>query len=214
MGGKLLTLSIALLLGGCAARLPVEERVAPSLATPSTLLAAVPAPQDDVWGSGPRLSMVNVSLVPCGLECGEAEEEEEFKRHEVAVFVGFTAERGEGGPTIGLDYTYWINERFGVGPFVDYVAGELQALAFGAGVWFRPFGRVQDLAFSVAPGMDITREEEHGETSWEASALLRLGVVYGFSVGRGFRLLPSFYVDLIAPDKQAYVMGLSIAKEF
>jgi len=170
-------------------------------------------PDDEVTRSDRRLIRSQVCFVPC--EGARCEGEEEFKRHEIALFLGYTAERGEGGPTIGLDYTYWINERFGVGPFVDFVAGEIDAFALGAGVWFRPFRRAGDLSLYVAPGLDIVHEEEHdGERSWEVKALLRLGVVYGFDAGGGIRLVPSFYLDVFSPDEQAYVVGLTIAREF
>ena len=67
--------------------------------------------------------------------------------------------------------------------------------------------------------MDISHEREEGdhgeegERSWAVEPLLRLGVVYGFDLGRGFRLDPSFYWDLIYPDKQAFVLGLTFGKE-
>jgi len=207
-----LVLSIALLTGGCAAQIPLDQPEPTAALATGTLLTAVPAPKENVAESGRRLSMVNACFEPCEPECAEAEEK--FKHHELALFVGYTFERGDGGVTLGLDYTYWFTERFGVGPFLDYVAGDIEALAVGAGVWFRPIRRLENLALYVAPGLDIVHEEEHGEKSWEVKALLRLGAVYAFPVGRGFRILPSFYVDLIAPDTQAYVMGLSIAKEF
>ena len=89
------------------------------------------------------------AFLRCGLEpdCERREPEEGFERHELAVFLGYTFERGEGGATVGLDYAYYVNERFGVGPFFDFVAGEVDAFAVGAGVWFRPFRRLEDLGF-------------------------------------------------------------------
>ena len=228
---NLLIVTLALLSGGCAARTPLAQREAAATPATPSLLASVPAQEDWNTPQGKRLRMVHAcaafvergGAAPVGadlveeshVEAGRAEEREEaFKRHEIAIFVGYTFERGEDGATIGLDYAYWFNERIGVGPFVDYVAGDIEAFALGAGIWFRPFRRAEGLAFYVAPGIDITNEREHGKRSWETNALLRLGGTYGFTVGRGLRLLPSFYVDLIAPDKQAYVFGLSIGKEF
>jgi hypothetical protein len=228
---NLLIVTIALLSGGCAARTPLAHREAAAAPATPSLLASVPAQEDWNAPHGKRLSMVHAcaafvergGAAPVGedlveesrVEAGRAVEREEvFKRHEIALFLGYTSERAEGGPTIGLDYAYWFNERVGVGPFVDYVAGEIEAVALGAGIWFRPFRRAEGLAFYVAPGIDITNEKEDGKRSWEASALLRLGGTYGFDIGRGLRLMPSFYMDLIAPDKQAFVIGLSIGREF
>ena len=143
--------------------------------------------------------------------------------NEVGLFLGYTFERGEGGATVGLDYVRWlVPERIGVGAFLDLVFGDVDARAVGAGVWVRPFREIEDLTFVVAPGIDLANEEEESELglegergkAWEAAALLRLGVLYGFDLGRGYRFVPSFYVDIIFPDKAAYVMGVGIGKEF
>ena len=183
-----LILSVALLAGGCATRLPIDETEPSASRGSSPLLTAIPAPEyrADTALVGKRLSMSHACFVPCERACGEVEEE--FKHHEIAIFLGYTSERGEGGATIGLDYAYWFNERFGVGPFFDYVTGEVDAFAFGAGVWVRPLNRLSALSFYVAPGVDIAHEEKHGTDegrSWEASALLRLGAAYGWAWGGG-----------------------------
>ena len=205
----LLVLGFAFLTMGCVARLPVD--------------AAAPTPMaaDPISGTVDRLRQDQPCFVRCGLdeeavrEAAEGgEEEEEFPLHEVAVFFGYTWERGKGGATLGVDYSYWFNERIGIGPFIDYVDGDVTALAAGAGVWFRPFPGFETLGFYVAPGFDYADEEEHEETIWEFRALLRLGMTAGFDIGSGLRIVPAFYWDIIFDGKQAYVLGLNIAKEF
>jgi hypothetical protein len=178
----------------------------------------MPVPEARVARIVERASRTDECFVRCGLERGfeaaEAEEEE-FLQHEVGVFVGYTFERGEGGATVGLDYSYWFEEWLGVGGFADYVAGELDAFAGGAGVWVRPFQKGEGLTLFAGPGIDVSNEEEEGGgETWEARALIRLGALYACDLGRGFRLLPAFYYDVIFPNRQAYVLGLTLAKEF
>jgi len=212
-------LLITCLATACASRLPVRDgghAAAVDPAPPTWSRAALRETVD-------RLRERETCFVRCAAEgeIGRGEVEEELERHEVGVFVGYTFERGEGGATVGLDYTYWLSKRFGVGPFVDLVWGDVDAMAAGAGVWVRPFCQLEDLAFYVAPGIDLAKEEEEEEgeeggtkSKWEAEALLRLGVTYGVDLWRGFRLAPSFYADIIFPSKQAFVLGVTFGKEF
>ncbi len=212
-------LLVALLACGCVTRLPVAEPTTAGLGAPVPAAPPMPVqvPEERVARIVERASRTDDCFVRCGLE-REFEapevEEEELERHEIALFFGYTFERGEGGATVGLDYAYWLEEWFGVGAFGDYVAGELDAFAGGVGVWFRPFKKGEGLTLFAGPGIDVSKDEEEGEESWEARALIRLGATYAIDLGRGFRFLPSFYYDVIFPDKQAYVLGLTIGKEF
>lgn len=215
----LVILCVAGLVGGCASRLPVAEEapLAPADATRPAWSAS--AFQETVDRLGER--------EPCFLRCAaeheavSGEHEEEHFANEIAVFVGHTFERGEGGATIGLDYSRWLTRRFGVGAFVDFVLGDIDAIAAGAGVWVRPLRELEDLTFFVGPGVDFLYEEEEGHghegeggDKREARALVRLGVLYGMDLGRGFRLVPAFYADVIFPDKRAFVLGMNFGKEF
>jgi len=228
-------LTLAFLGTGCATRLPVE-RTLPSPTSPRRAWTLTEIPRaDEIARAVDRQSGSDGCFRRCSLAAeggrhvveGGAKEEKEGGIHELALFVGYTFERAEGGATIGLDYAYWFNEHIGVGPFVDFVAGEIDAFAFGGGVWLRPFRvyPLNEVSFQVAPGVDLAheREEVEGleegqageeERKWEARALLRLGVVAGFDLGRNWRLLPSLFFDVIFPDKKAIVLGLSIAKEW
>lgn len=221
MRGLPLILFAACLAGGCASRLPIERGAPIARAEAAVPTWSAAAFQETVDRLGGR----EACFVRCAAEHAGIVEEvvEEHLNHEIALFLGYTFERGEGGGTVGIDYTYWINRRFGVGPFVDLVLGDIDALAAGAGVWLRPFRELEDLTFYVAPGIDATNEEEpaeeesdegEGGRSWEVRALVRLGILYGFDLGRGFRFIPSFYADVIFPDKKAFVMGLTLGKEF
>jgi len=217
-----LILLAASVIGGCATRLPVEHRTPPAASltrTQPTIVRATGQEFDETLGS---VRPTDGSFLRCSLEHDpeRREAEEERKRHELGLSLGYTFERGDGGFTVGVDYAYWITERFGVGPFFDFVTGDIDAFATGAGIWFRPFRCLEDLTFQVALGVDISPEEEEGEhgeegeRSYEVAALLRLGVTYAWDLGRGWRLGPTFVWDGIYPDKQAYSFVLTLAKEF
>ena len=224
-----LLLLVVLVTAGCAARLPVPNTAPVARVAPAPVPGPVTA--TDFARAVDGLGGPDVSILRCGLEpeAGHGEVthaahgghggHEEHKQHEIALFLGYTFERGDGGFTVGVDYGYWITERVGIGPFLDFVAGDINAIALGAGVWFRPVCRLPDLTLYVAPGLDISHEvEDHGhghvEKTWETTPLLRFGVLYGIDLGCDYRLMPSFYWDLIFPDKQAYVIGLTLGKEF
>ncbi len=222
-----IVLLVALLSAGCAARLPTATTGAgesPHAASAPPLRAV------STWTTVSEERLTRV-VVPHGeFEAASegireaAEEEEEFW-NEITVFAGYTFERGEGGATVGLCYARMLTRGVGVGPFVDYVAGELDALAIGAGFYFRPFEGARDLTVFVGPGVDLVNEEreaeehegEHGGSggkTWEAEFMIRLGVMYGFDLGRGFRFVPAFYWDIISMERQAYVLGFEFGKEF
>lgn len=222
MRGMSLILLAAVCTAGCAARLPLAEQTAP--------VALVEAPASYMTQvSAQRLTrtVVPVSEYPMRAEEPyEGPEAEEEAEREATIFLGYTAERGEGGFTIGFDYGHKVHEGIAVGPFVDYVAGDLHALAIGGCFFLRPFKRNQDVTFVFGAGIDLSQaeEEEHegeesppgGRTSkkWQTDFLLRIGVKYGFDLGRGFRFVPAFNWDIIAMERQAYVFGIELGKEF
>ena len=223
----LLPVLAGLVAGGCAARLPLPATPAPGARTVERASFMTPVSEEHLARAVVPASE-REARVSEGYEGYEGPEEEEELRHEIAIFLGYSFERGEGGFTVGLDYGYALSEAVGIGPFVDYVAGDLDALAVGAGLFLRPFPRFRDLSFFLGPGVDITHAREEAEggeaeegghggeagKKWEVNFLLRMGVQYGFDLGRGYRLVPSFYYDRIGADSKAYVVGLTFGKEF
>jgi hypothetical protein len=152
-------------------------------------------------------------------ECAEvAEREDEYDRHSVAVFVGYTFERGEGGLSVGADYHYKLSECAGITLFGDYVAGDIQAAAFGAGMFFEV---AEGLNIVAAPGVEISEEEdEHGgegegqDTETKFEFLWRFGASYERELGRGWSVGGAVYVDLVTSGKTPVVVGLSLGKSF
>ena len=156
----------------------------------------------------------------------EAAEHEEhaFHRHHVAVFVGATTavpkhggeevvetesegggSSGESGSvteaSVGLDYEYRLSRVWGVGFFFDYVGGVARASVAGPSLYLHPVGGLKLL---VAPGF----ERHEGENEF----LVRLGLGYGFDIGR-WALTPGVSVDFVDGD-QAYIYGLYIGRGF
>ncbi|MFV1959050.1 MAG: hypothetical protein ACC662_06515 [Planctomycetota bacterium] len=126
------------------------------------------------------------------------------------LFLVYTEERGGGGGTLGFDYEYRVSERVGIGPFVDYVRGNLDALALGAGVFLHP---CEGLGLYVAPGIDISHAvEEDGERAWRVKPLVRVGAFYELEVGRGFALSPATYLDFIGGTDVAWIVGLNVTR--
>jgi len=133
---------------------------------------------------------------------GKAEPESKVGTHVATLFVGGSAERGEGGFTIGAEYAYRFRPKWAVGAFGEYTAGSLNAVALGAAVFFFP---IEPLALMAGPGVEF----EDGE----AEALLRVGAAWEFEVGEVI-LAPGVYVDFVNGGRQVLVAGLNIGKRF
>jgi len=118
----------------------------------------------------------------------------------LAVFAGYTSERGEGGVTIGLDYERRINSWLGIGGFGEVVLGSDPASAFGVGPYFRP---IEKLVLVVAPGIEFERGDS-------GRAMLRLGGAYDLWEWNGMTIAPAAYADVFR-DSVALVFGFNFA---
>jgi hypothetical protein len=147
--------------------------------------------------------------------------EHEFHRHHFSVFLGVTdgevekeavvgteSERAavvvedEEAFTLGLDYEYRLNRRWGVGALIDFAGGDFRSWVAGMPVFLHP-GRGWKLL--LAPGVE-DKEDEDGEF------LVRVGVLYDFEVGR-FTIAPALQVDFV-DDEEVLVYGVNIGKGF
>jgi len=131
------------------------------------------------------------------------ESDETKKKNILAVFGGYTTERGEGGGTVGIDYERKLNSWLGVGGFAELVAGSHPASAFGAGCFFRP---TEKFVIVVAPGVEFA----HGESG---RFLTRLGCVYDLWKWDDMLIAPAVYVDIFR-GSAAFVLGFNFAWEF
>ena len=178
-----LVLALAFLLAGCAARLPGSE--------------LAPAPTKDLPARFAR----------CEIEGTTREfevERVERKKNKVALFMGYTGERGEeGGQTIGLDYVRRFGRRWAANGFVDFAAGGIEAGVVGVGASFYP---VEWLAVFAGPGIEWVEGESQG--------LVRAGVALEFEVAEGVLLGPAAYLDFLEDGQIAWIVGASLVHEF
>lgn len=137
------------------------------------------------------------------------EEESEFARHAVSLFVGGTHEEEDTAATLGLDYVYHPAERFGVGVFIDRALGDIRTLVLGAAVFVHPIENLEGLGFNVGIGGE--QEKSGGERKWHA--LVRLGTYYELELGEGWFLAPTVMVDF-TERTQILVFGFNLGLRF
>lgn len=152
-------------------------------------------------------------------EHGEAHGEHEFHRHHFSVFLGVTdgeiekeaPVEGESGGgevvfedqrafTVGLDYEYRLNKRWGVGALIDFAGKDFRSWVAGVPLVLHPGGAWKLYA---APGLEDKETED-------AAFLVRAGVMYDFEIG-GFSVAPAFNVDFV-DSEEVLVYGVNIGK--
>ena len=125
-------------------------------------------------------------------------------RNELALFVGVTDVAGDPGPSLGLDYEHRFTRLFGLGATVEYTSADLRdwllAVSFNWHVW-------KELKLFAAPGAEL--EKKDGSDSF----VLRLGVEYGFGIGKKWEVAPALNVDFTSDDT-AIVIGVGFARKF
>jgi len=134
----------------------------------------------------------------------EIEAEPEYAHNTLAFFVGITGEeRRENGLSIGVEYERRLNASFGIGAIVgERTFGDIDTwvfaipFAFHTGPW----------KLYAAPGM------EHNVGTTENEFLVRLGVEYGFEVGR-WEIAPQLDLDFVESDV-VYILGLTFGWGF
>jgi hypothetical protein len=123
------------------------------------------------------------------------------KKNLLAIFIGDTHEgRRQDDLAIGIEYERRLSNRFGIGALVEHTFADE-----GFTVYAVPFAiHSGPWKFYAAPGV----EERAGETE----DLFRLGVEYGFEVGR-FEISPQFDIDLV-DSEEVYVLGVTFGLPF
>ena len=137
---------------------------------------------------------------------GEEKEAEEWaeKPHELGLFLGVTTKEGESGFSLGFDYEYRLNLKFGVGGTLEFTAADFRESIAAASFYYHPWRKLKLVA---AAGVEIGRADGTKEF------LVRLGGEYGFEVGRRYDVAPAFYLDLTSEDV-AVVIGAAVARSF
>ena len=129
--------------------------------------------------------------------------EHDFHKNYLALFVGVTSEdRRDGAATVGLEYERRLSESFGVGALVEHAYGDLDftvyalPFAYHSGPW----------KLYAAPGIEDS--EHHAGNEF----LFRLGVEYGFAVGR-YEVAPQFDIDFV-DGEEVFVLGITIGRGY
>jgi hypothetical protein len=145
-----------------------------------------------------------VALTSIGV-CDESESkahEEGDYRNKVSLFGGNTQDGSENGASIGLEYEYQLNPRFGIGGLGEYAGGDFDSWVIGIPVFIHPHA---GWFFRLAPGLEF----EDSETNF----LFRAGLGYEFELMPRWSLAPEFNVDFVDGDTKL-VYGLTLSWEF
>lgn len=199
---SLLVLTLALALAGCATRLPTTESTATSDSTVATAARGPASAPSDTPTRGLATRFVRCEAV--GMTREHEVEREEFYKHKVTLFMGYTGERGEeGGQTVGVDYLYRFDHHWGVGAFIDFAAGGLRSRVVGAGLDYHP---IEPVFLFVGPGIEWIEGETQG--------LIRVGGGYEFEVGERTAVSPAAYVDFLENGTSAWIVGVLLGYDF
>jgi hypothetical protein len=155
-----------------------------------------------------------------------ASDPHEFKHHRVAVIIGhghvFGAENVDNGniiitiPTWGIDYQYWINDKYGVSiksdvEIMDYVITITdentveRTTPFIVSTVFL-YHPSKGWNFLAGPGIEF--EESHN------LFIIRAGVSYDFEFGKHWDFSPEFVFDLKEGKIGSFTWGIGVGKRF
>lgn len=112
--------------------------------------------------------------------------------HAVGLFLGGTTGAGHTDYTIGLEYEYRVNEKFGFGPIIEFspdAHGGDGVSVYMAGLHFHPFGGLR-----LTGGVGAEVVHAHGG---EAEEIFRLGAAYDIELGNAFAIAPTVNVDFV-----------------
>ena len=125
-------------------------------------------------------------------------------RNEMAIYVGITSAGGDHGPSLGLDYEYRFSRLFGLGGTIEWTGADLRdglaVVSFDWHVW-------KEMKVFIAPGVEI----EHVDAG--DLFVVRLGIEYGFDIGRGWEAAPGLIFDFTSEDT-AVVVGVAFGTKF
>jgi hypothetical protein len=151
------------------------------------------------------VALVVIALSGMGAGTVLAEEEAgEEGQNKLGLFLGGAHNSEKDGFSVGLDYEYRVNRRFGIGGMVEYSGGDFGEWIAGLPVCWHPW---RELKLYVAPGVNY--DPSHGDTYF----LVRVGADYGFSLGRGFEIAPSLNFETTS-EENAMIYGICLSKRF
>jgi hypothetical protein len=150
----------------------------------------------------------------------------EYGRHHISSFAGWTNVDGSNYATGSIEYEYRLNSIFGVGAIAEHAGGAFDADSYMAALDVHPFET--GLLFQFAIGKEFrtvyeSAEEGHGHEAGEGNSesikvnervtVGRAGMLYEFEFGR-FTLAPQVHWDYHHREPNSIVFGLSAGVNF
>ncbi|MEE8106500.1 MAG: hypothetical protein V3T86_13270 [Planctomycetota bacterium] len=196
-------LSVAgfLFLAGCASSPDANGGVSHWAFVPGAVTRAEDVePESSAPTPAPRASESKDAEAVDAEHVGAEHEEGEYV---LEFFFGYTTERADGGPTVGVDYSRHIARTWGMSAFAEVVALSSPVAVIGFGPHFRPTHKIVLVAL---PGIEF-------KSGGHQEFLLRVGGKIDLWETGSIEFAPAFYVDLFL-EEEAYVIGLNLGINF
>jgi hypothetical protein len=124
-------------------------------------------------------------------------------KHALALFVGVTREHGENLDTLGIEYSYRMNERWSVGGVIERADREKNSTLVIAFVHYWPY---KELFVGVGIGRKDPNDKRQNT--------FRATIGYEFELGRGWSIAPQANLDVIENEENEEVYGIAFGKRF
>ena len=129
--------------------------------------------------------------------------EESHLKHALAVFAGVTREHGENLETLGIEYSYRINELWSVGGVVERAERETNSTLIIAFVHLWPYK-----GMFVGAGIGRKDPGDKRENTFRAM------IGYEFELRGGWSIAPQANLDVIENEENEEVYGIAFGKRF
>ncbi len=129
--------------------------------------------------------------------------EENHLKHALAVFVGVTREESENRETLGIEYSYRINESWSVGGVIERAERDKDSTLVIAFVHLWPYK-----GLFVGAGIGRKDPGDKRENTFRAT------IGYEFELGGGWSIAPQANLDVIENEENEEVYGIAFGKRF
>ena len=129
--------------------------------------------------------------------------EESHLKHALAVFAGVTREHGENLETLGIEYSYRINESWSLGGVIERAEREQNSTLVIAFAHFWPYKGLY-----VGGGIGRKDPGDERENTFRAT------IGYEFELGGGWAIAPQANLDVIENAENEEVYGIAFGKRF
>ena len=130
-------------------------------------------------------------------------DEEGHYKHSLAIFAGITREDSENHGTLGIEYSYRINESWSVGGLVERAERKKDTTLVMAFAHFWPYK-------GLYLGAGVGRKDPGNSRE----NTLRATIGYEFELSGGWALSPQANLDIIENEDSEVVFGIALGKRF